>query len=27
MFVNIINLIRGGNKAQRHREFIIFLDF
>ena len=24
--VNTVNLIRGGNKAQRHRAFIAFLD-
>jgi hypothetical protein len=24
--VNIVNLIRGGNKAQRHRAFITFLE-
>jgi hypothetical protein len=26
MVVNIANLIRGGNKAQRHRAFITFLE-
>jgi hypothetical protein len=26
MVVNIVNLILGGNKAQRHRAFIIFLE-
>jgi hypothetical protein len=26
MVINIVNLIRGGNKAQRHRAFITFLE-